>query len=124
MGVLELLSDVVSQTWTERLYKAWFRRHLFSITPQAVAVWCRQLGHEVYYATYYGQQQPERLLLSKLDVIFISTFTQASALAYVLAKFYRRAKTLRFALTRAACRGFAFCGEAFARDHRLLNRIN
>ena len=94
VGVLELLSDVVSQTMMERLYNAWFKRHLFSITPQAVAAWCRQLGHEVYYATYYGQQRPERLLPEKLDVIFISTFTQASALAYVLAKFYRRRKTL------------------------------
>jgi radical SAM superfamily enzyme YgiQ (UPF0313 family) len=64
------------------------------MTPQAIALWCRQLGHEVYYATYYGQQDPRSLLPDALDVIFIATCTQASPIAYSLAKIFRREKTL------------------------------
>jgi hypothetical protein len=62
--------------------------------PQAVAAWVRQLGHRVFYATYYGQQDPKSLLPHGLDVVFVSTYTQASALAYALAKLYRGEKTL------------------------------
>ena len=94
VGVLELLAESVSQTWGERMYNLWYKKILASITPQAVAAWCRQLGHHVYYATYYGQSDPKSLLPEQLDIVFIATYTQASALAYALAKLYRRAKTI------------------------------
>jgi radical SAM superfamily enzyme YgiQ (UPF0313 family) len=71
-----------------------FKKQYASIAPQAVAVWCRQLGHHVHYATYYGQRDPAELLPRDLDVLFVSTYTQASALAYALAKLYRSVKTL------------------------------
>ena len=62
--------------------------------PQVISVWSRSLGHEVHYATYYGCRDPKTLLPAGLDVVFISTYTQASALAYALAKLYRAEKTL------------------------------
>ena len=62
VGILELLAESVSQTWGERMYNLWYKKILASLTPQAVAAWCRQLGHQVYYATYYGQSDPKRLL--------------------------------------------------------------
>jgi hypothetical protein len=65
-----------------------------SIMPQAISVWCRKLGHQVFYTTYFGNQDPKTLLPHDLDVVFISTYTQASALAYALAKLYRQEKTL------------------------------
>lgn len=65
-----------------------------SIMPQAISVWCRKLGHEVFYAAYFGNSDPKILLPNNLDVVFISTYTQASALAYALAKLYRKEKTL------------------------------
>ena len=52
VGVLEVLRDEVASEWIVRQYDRWFRRQYASITPQAVSVWCRQLGHEVHYATY------------------------------------------------------------------------
>jgi radical SAM superfamily enzyme YgiQ (UPF0313 family) len=55
-----------------------------------VSIWCRELGHESFYATYYGQADPIALLPADLDVVFLSTHTRASALTYALAKFYRR----------------------------------
>lgn len=89
VGVLEILTDSVSHGWIVRNYDSRFRRNYASITPQVVAVWCQQLGHEVHYATYYGQSPPDDLLPKDLDVVFISTYTQASALAYALARVYR-----------------------------------
>jgi len=94
IGVIELLTGVVSPNWTEHIYNSWFRRQFVSIMPQAVAAWCRQLGHQVSYATYYGQQDPKSLLPDGLDIVFVSTYTQASPLAYALAKLYRHEKTL------------------------------
>lgn len=94
VGILEILSDSVQHNWIERLFNVGLARHYASITPQAVAVWCRQLGHEVHYATYYGQCDPKSLLPDSLDLVFISTYTHASALAYVLAKLYSKENTL------------------------------
>jgi radical SAM superfamily enzyme YgiQ (UPF0313 family) len=62
--------------------------------PQAISVWCRNLGHEVFYASYFGSKDPKQLLPNDLDVVFISTYTQASAMAYALAKLYRKEGTL------------------------------
>jgi len=67
VGILELLVDSESRTWVDRAYGAHFKRFYCSITPQAVAVWCRQLGHQVSYATFYGQGEPKRLLPGDLD---------------------------------------------------------
>jgi radical SAM superfamily enzyme YgiQ (UPF0313 family) len=95
VGVIELISDSVWQNWGTRFYGARFRRHYASIMPQVVAVWCEQLGHDVSYATYYGQQDPESLLPRDLDVLFVSTYTHASAVGCALARVHR----LRGALT-------------------------
>jgi len=94
VGVLELLTDSQNRGYTAALYARYFRRQFMSIMPQVVAVWCRQLGHRVSYATYCGNGDPRSLLPDDLDVVFIAVYTQASALAYALAKLYRRAGTL------------------------------
>lgn len=61
-----------------------------SITPQAIALWCREAGHHTAYATYYGLGDPARLLPPDLDVLFVSSYTWTSSLAYALANLYRR----------------------------------
>ena len=95
VGIIDLLLDEVpSRNWLDFAYRVVFKKQYASITPQAVAVWCRQLGHRVHYATYYGQRDPGRLLSDELDVIFVSAYTQASPLAYALAKLYRRKRML------------------------------
>jgi len=75
----------------EALYHRILTKQYASLTPQAVSVWCRQLGHETFYATYNGLGQLEQRLPRDLDVVFLSCYTQPSALAYALAKIYRRA---------------------------------
>jgi len=94
IGVLDLLSPRVSRRWSHRAYGYLVIKQLASIMPQAVSVWCRNFGHEVFYATYFGQRDPKQLLPNDLDLVFISAHTQASALAYALAKLYRQEKTL------------------------------
>ena len=86
VGVLELISFTVPPEWRPQWAASRLRRHLYSVMPQVVAAWTRRLGHRVHYATYYGQADPLRLLPDELDVVIISSATQASALAYALAK--------------------------------------
>jgi len=83
-----------TRNWHHTAYSYLVTKQYASIMPQAISVWCRNLGHEVFYATYFGNRDPHELLPRDLDLVFISTYTQASALAYALAKLYRKEKTL------------------------------
>ena len=94
IGVLELLSAEGSRHWINKPHAYLITRQYASIMPQAISVWCRELGHQVFYAVYFGQKDPKQLLPNDLDVVFISTYTQASALAYALGKLYRQERTL------------------------------
>jgi len=94
IGILELLRVDSTRRWDHKAYNYLVTKQYASIMPQAISVWCRALGHEVFYATYFGNKDPKQLLPNDLDVVFISTYTQASALAYALAKLYRKEKTL------------------------------
>ncbi|OGO32340.1 MAG: hypothetical protein A2Z29_02535 [Chloroflexi bacterium RBG_16_56_11] len=94
MGILELMSAGANRRLDDTAYHYLVTKQYASIMPQAVSVWCRNLGHEVFYATYFGNKDPKQLLPNDLDIVFISTYSQASALAYALAKLYRQEKTL------------------------------
>jgi hypothetical protein len=90
VGVLDILA-LPTRSPVDRLYRTLFTKQFASITPQAVSVWCRRLGHEVFYATYYGRGAAHTVLPPDLDVVFIAAYTQASPIAYALAVLYRRA---------------------------------
>jgi hypothetical protein len=94
VGILELLKPEGRPVGLRGAHRNWIARQYASIMPQAVSVWCRQLGHTTFYATYYGQDDPATLLPDDLDVVFMSAYTAASPLAYALAKRYRRRRTL------------------------------
>lgn len=94
VGIIELLTDTRSSGWVDRAYAHVLTKQFASITPQAVAIWCRQLGHRVHYTTYYGQADPRSLLPRDLDVLFVSAYTRSSGLAYALAKLFRQNHTL------------------------------
>lgn len=94
VGVLELLTTTRASSLTQVMGHYLITKQYTSIMPQAVAVWSRQLGHQVFYATYYGQGDPKKLLPDDLDLVFIACYTQTSPLAYALAKLYRKEKTL------------------------------
>jgi hypothetical protein len=90
VGVLDLVSDAGMSDWANWLYGRYIRKQFMSIMPQAVSVWCRQLGHEVHYNTYWGQCDPLELLPGDLDFVFFAAYTQSSALAYALSTYYRK----------------------------------
>ncbi|MDA1188732.1 MAG: radical SAM protein, partial [Chloroflexi bacterium] len=94
VGVLELLADTEKSSWTQSARYYLFTKQYASIMPQATSVWSRQMGHETFYATWYGNGDPKALLPDDLDVVFIAAYTQASALAYALGKLYRQEKAL------------------------------
>lgn len=93
VGILELVSFTVPPEWQGRRAESYLRRHLHSLMPQVVAAWVRRKGHEVHYATYHGQADPLSLLPGGLDLVFVSTSTQACLLAYAIGKAYRAAGT-------------------------------
>ncbi len=92
VGILDILA-MPARNPAEVLYHRILTKQYASLTPQAVSVWCRQLGHQTFYATYYGVGELGQQLPRDLDVVFLACYTQASALAYALAKLYRRAGT-------------------------------
>lgn len=93
VGILELLLGVPTTRGLEGIGHHLITKQYASIMPQAIAAWCRQLGHEVFYATYYGQSDPKGLLPDDLDIVFIGCYTRASALAYALSKLYQKERT-------------------------------
>lgn len=87
IGILELCASPATNL-SEQII-AFERKQYVGLTPQAISVWCRQMGHQVHYATYYGYGDPKDKLPNDLDLVFISTFTYLAPLAYALSKVYR-----------------------------------
>lgn len=92
VGILDVLA-LPSQGPADAVYHALLTKQFASITPQAISVWCRRLGHEVFYTVYYGAGDAHRLLPPDLDVLFVSCYTQVSPIAYAVALLYRRSGT-------------------------------
>ncbi len=93
IAVLDIL-DLPSRRWGEIPIKVSLTKQYASVMPQAVSAWCRELGHDVSYTAYYGVGSITRQLPADLDVLFVCGHSQGSALAYALAKLYRRRGTL------------------------------
>ncbi len=94
IGILELINSSPARKLDQKFYNSLVIRQYASIMPQTISVWCRSLGHEVFYATYCGNEVLDQLMPKDLDVLFVSTYTQASALAYAMAKLYRKTGAL------------------------------
>jgi hypothetical protein len=89
IAVLELLAGEARFDVFNRAYAQAFRKQFYGVMCQAVAAWLRQAGHDVQYATYYGQAPPEKLVREDRDMVIVSAFTEAAGLAYALAKVFR-----------------------------------
>ncbi len=92
VGILDILA-LPSLGPADTVYHALLTKQFASITPQAISVWCRRLGHETFYAVYYGVGDAHRLLPPDLDVLFVACYTQVSPIAYAVASLYRKAGT-------------------------------
>ncbi|HEX6559280.1 MAG TPA: radical SAM protein [Longimicrobiales bacterium] len=63
---------------------------LASIMPQAVGVWCEELGHDVSFVCFTGFENLLAELPAHMDVLFIGGFTQSAQLSYALSTMFRQ----------------------------------
>jgi radical SAM superfamily enzyme YgiQ (UPF0313 family) len=90
VGILDILA-LPSRGPADAVYHGLLTKQFASITPQAISVWCRRLGHETFYGVYYGAGDAHRILPADLDVVFVSCHTQASPIAYAVGLLCRAA---------------------------------
>jgi hypothetical protein len=81
--------DIVSKGPTHALWARVMNANLASIMPQAIGVWCRQLGHDVTLVCYTGFEDLLKELPDTLDILFIGAFTEAALTAYSLSNLFR-----------------------------------
>src|SRR5690348_2348073 len=86
IGIIDLVGKGPSNSLWARIMHA----NLASIMPQVIATWCEQEGHEVTMICYTGYEDLTKELPKEVDLVFISTFTQAALLAYALSNYYRK----------------------------------
>ena len=60
-----------------------------SIMPQVIAAWCEEQGHDVTLVTYTGRENLVEELPSEVDIVFISSFSEAAMLSYALSNLFR-----------------------------------
>lgn len=85
IGIIDLVTKGPTNTLWARIMHA----NLASIMPQVVATWCEQKGHEVNLVCYTGREDLSKALPRDLDLVFISSFTQAALLAYSLSNYFQ-----------------------------------
>ena len=86
--------DLVSKGPTHSLWARVMHANMASIMPQIVATWCEQEGHEVKMICYTGLEDLSRELPKGVDLVFISSFSQASMLAYAISHYFRSQGTV------------------------------
>lgn len=85
IGIIDLVSKAPTNTLWARIMHA----NLASIMPQIVATWCEQEGHDVTFICYTGLENLHDEIPKDVDLVFISSFTQAAFLAYALSNYFR-----------------------------------
>lgn len=82
--------DLVTKGPTRRLFNRIMNANLASIMPQAIAVWCEELGHDVRFVCYTGAEDLTTELLHESDVLFVGAFTRSAQTAYAISNLHRR----------------------------------
>ena len=85
IGVIDVLGKTTSRT----LYARAMRANRMSIMPQAVAVWCEEEGHDVFFGYYNGYENMIEELPETLDLVFMGAFTHSAQLVYALSNKFR-----------------------------------
>jgi len=85
IGIIDLVAKAPIRTLWMRVMGANF----VSIMPQVIATWCEDQGHEVTLVTYTGQEDILKELPKSVDLVFISSFTEAALLSYALSNLFR-----------------------------------
>ena len=86
--------DVLGKTTSRTLYARAVRANRMSIMPQAVAVWCEEEGHDVFFGFYNGYENMIEELPENLDLVFMGAFTHSAQLVYALSNRFRSQGTV------------------------------
>ncbi len=80
--------DLAERGPTRDPFKRKMSPNFASIMPQAIAVWCEELGHQVHYLCYTGYEDLTRLA-DDTDLLVVGAFTHSSLTAYAISAIYR-----------------------------------
>ena len=86
--------DLVAKSPTNTLWARIMHANLASIMPQVIASWCENEGHNVSMICYTGNEDLEKELADKTDLVFITSFTQAAQQAYALSNWFQSKGTV------------------------------
>ena len=81
--------DLVCKSPSKSLWGKIMHANLASIMPQVIATWCEQEGHTVTMICYTGNEDLSKEIPNDVDLVFISSFTQAALLAYAVSNYFR-----------------------------------
>ena len=81
--------DLVAKAPTRTLWMHVMGANFVSIMPQVIATWCEEQGHDVTLVTYTGRENLIDDLPAGVDLVFISSFTEAALLSYALSNLFR-----------------------------------
>lgn len=81
--------DLTTKSASASLWGRVMNANLAGIMPQIVATWCEQEGHNVTLVTYTGSENLAKDVPYKVDIAFISAFSQSALLAYALSARFR-----------------------------------
>lgn len=84
--IIDLVNNKVGQNAYARIMNANFA----SVMPQAIAVWCEEMGHNVRYVCFTGGEDVATEFAAPADIVFIGAFTLSAQLAYAISSVYRR----------------------------------
>jgi hypothetical protein len=80
--------DFAERGPTRDLFKRKMSPSFASVMPQAIAVWCEELGHDVRYVCYTGYEDLTALA-DETDLLIVGAFTLAAFTAYAVSNIYR-----------------------------------
>jgi hypothetical protein len=80
--------DFAERGPTRDLFKRKMSPSFASVMPQAVAVWCEELGHDVRYVCYTGYEDLTALA-DETDLLIVGAFTLSAFTAYAVSNIYR-----------------------------------
>jgi hypothetical protein len=81
--------DLVAKAPTRAMWMRVMAANFVSIMPQVIATWCEKQGHDVTLVTYTGRENLIEDLPAGVDLVFISSFTEAALLSYALSNLFR-----------------------------------
>jgi hypothetical protein len=88
LAIKVTIIDLVERKPATDLFNRKMNPSFASVMPQVIAVWCEELGHQVRYICYTGQEDLVAPA-GDTDLLIVGGFTRAAFTAYALSNIYR-----------------------------------